>query len=290
MRRAILLIVTLLVGVGCREAFRGIGDNIIIAEVENKQLRISDIHSAMPKGMAGADSIVFIERFTSKWIHNSVKLIAAEQMFESSSIDIDQMVERYRASLMVRKLEQDYINKNYIVPQLDNLIESYYRENGHNFKLSVPLVKGRIVTLPKEYKETKEFLKDMKLADKKGTDFRSICEKNEVELVELNTVWMEYSDFLNRLPIVRQVENMEYLLKKGDIQQLEDEENKYYFQITDVMNIGQQEPLERVEDKIRYILNNRNQSEFLNLYEQKLMREAYERGAIRCVDIRDKDE
>ncbi len=290
MRRAILIFVTLLAGGGCREAFNGVGDDIIIAQVETKTLRISEIHDAMPKGFTDADSLIYIERYTTKWIHNSVKLLAAEKMFASSSHDIEQMVEKYRASLMVRKLERDYINKNYIVPQLDNQIESYYNEHGQNFKLNVTLVKGRIVTLPKEFKQTKELLKDMEQADKKGTDFRSICEKNGVDLIELNTSWMEYADFLNRLPIIRQGENLEYLSKKGEIQQLEDEDNKYYFQITHVMNVGQQEPLERVEDKIRYILNNKNQSEFLNLYEQKLMREAYDRGAIRRVDIKDKDE
>ncbi len=274
--------IALLFVVGCRESSVGMGDNKLIASVESRELRRSDLETLLPKGISGEDSIAFVVRYTKRWIQNSVKLLEAERQLASSAHDLDVMVEEYRNSLMVRRLEREYLAKNYTVPRLDTLVESYYRENGEAFKLNVILVKGRILTFSKDYKETRALRKEMAtLASKRGGDFRSICEKRGLELMEATISWVEYSDFLSLLPIVRRGENLEYLAKKDAIQQLEDEDNIYYFQITEVMRAGEQEPLERVDGKIRYILNNKNQTEFLRRYEETLLHEAQKRGVIR---------
>ncbi len=285
------LLLSLLVAVSCRESSLHIGDDVVIASVEGRTLRSSELERIVPKGLSAEDSTAFVARYAQRWILNSVKLLEADRVFASSAQDIEDMVEEYRNSLMVRRLERDYVNKNYTIPELEEQIAQYYEEHSESFKLNAVMVKGRILTFPKEYKQAKELLKEMtQLADKKGGDFRSICEKRGFELAEFTTSWIEYSDFLSRLPIVRRAQNSEYISKLGKIQQLEDEDNRYYFQVSEVMNIGEREPLERVEDKIRYILNNKSQSEFLLLYEETLLNDALQRGVIRNYTIDERDE
>ncbi len=275
LKRDLLELLTLLTGGTCQQLPLDIGGGEVVASVEYMTLTDNDLRFVMPSGLSPEDSLSFVTRYTEKWIQNSVKLVEAEKIFASSAPDIDRMVEEYRNSLMIRKLEKHYINENFIPSISDEQIEEYYLKNSSNFRLNNHLVKGLIVTLPKDAKDAKELLKQMSIiADKKDSDFRSICEKKRYDLVEFNTSWVEYSDFLSRLPIVRRGNFPEYIFSRK-VQQLEDAEFKYYFQITEVMNVGDIEPLERVKDKITYILNNRNQSEYLRQYEQDLLREAY---------------
>ncbi len=281
LRRVLFALLILLVGVSCRELPLNIGGDKMIASVEDKALRISDLHDIIPATLEGEDSISFMVRYAERWIQNSVKLLEAERVFASSAPDIDKMVEEYRNSLMVRKLEKHHITEKFHPTLSDSEIEEYYQKNSSNFPLTTQLVKGRIVILPKGAKDAKELLKQMTtLADKKGGDFRSICEKKRYDLVEMTSSWVEYNDFLDQLPIVRRGFLPDYISKKG-VQQLEDSEFQYYFQITEVMNIGDIEPLERIKDKITYILNNRKQSEFLRQYEQDLLRDARLREVVR---------
>lgn len=67
----------------------------------------------------------------------------------------------------------------------------------------------------------------------------------------------------------------------GVVHQLEGRDFRYMFQITEVLNIGDTEPLERVKEKIIYILNNKNQTEFLRKYDSQLLEDAQQRGVVR---------
>ncbi len=282
LRIELFALLTLLVGVSCRELPLNGGGDRVIASVEGMELKVSDLDGLMPAELSSEDSLSFVALYAEKWIQNSVKLLEAERLFVSSAPDIDKMVEEYRNSLMIRRLDKHYTNENFRPSLSDEQIEEYYQQNSGNFPLTTQLVKGRIVTLPKDAKDAKELFEQMSaIADKKqGGDLRSICEKKRYDLVELTSSWVEYSDFLSRLPIVRHRNLLEYISNKR-VQQLEDSENKYYFQITEVMNIGDAEPLDRVKDKIIYILNNRNQSEFLRKYEQELLQDAVLRDVVR---------
>ncbi len=281
--RIIFFIATMLATMSsCRELPLNFGGDKTLATVGDKTLRLSDVWSTAPEAMTPEDSISFVRRQTERWIQNSVKLQESERIFASSAHDIDALVEEYRNTLMVKKLERNYVSENF-VPQIEeSQIEEYYSLNGENFRLNSRLVKGRIVILPKSSKSVAELQKQMKtLTNKKGGDFKSICEKQGYELIELTSAWVDYSDFLNRLPIVRSGDYSEYVESLGEVHQLEGRHRKYLFQITEVVNVGDTEPFERVREKISYILNNKNQSELLKEYDSLLLRSAIDKGEVR---------
>ncbi len=281
LKETFFILFTLLLCGACRELPLYIGGDPIVASVEKKTLKTSDLDGVVPAGSSPEDSLSIVTRYVEKWIQNSVKLLESERVFASSAHDIEQMVEEYRNSLMVRRLDKHHISENFHNVVSDAEIEEYYRKNGDNFKLNTQLVKGRILTFPKDYKETKELLKQMStIAGKESGDFKSICEKKRFDLVEFDGEWVDYSEFLSYLPIARSGRLPDYTTTKG-VQQLEGHESRYYFQITDVKSIGDVEPLERVKSKITYLLNNKKQLEFLGEYDDSLLQDAYLRDVIR---------
>ncbi len=281
--RNISALLLLICGVSCQKLPRIMGGDKIVASVDDKELRVSDLVGVIPSGLSPEDSISFVVRYAQKWILNSVKLVEAEQVFASSAPDIDKMVEEYRNSLMIKRLERHKINQDYNITESDEDIKAYYRENSDKFLLTKELVKGRILSFPKDTKDESALLKSMSELTSKGVeDFKSICEKRGFNYAELTGSWIEYTDFLNRLPIVREGSHSPNYMSKSGVQQLEDGEYKYYFQITDVKGLGEIEPIERVEETIRYILSNKNQAEFLQVYEAELLQKAQQqRGFIR---------
>ncbi|MFI3281972.1 MAG: hypothetical protein SNG10_00400 [Rikenellaceae bacterium] len=282
LKRIFLSAIVVVVVSSCRELPLNFGGDRTIASVEDMTLKMSDIDSSVFKGLSPEDSISYITRYAEKWIQNRVKLLESERVFASSAQDIESLVEEYRNSLMVRKLEKYYISENFKIENSDEQIEEYYNQYSDNFRLSTRLVKGRIIAIPKDYKALKELQKQITtLADKRGGDFKSICEKSGLELVEFMTSWVEYSDFLNLLPIVKHGDYSEYTSSLGVVHQLEGRDFRYMFQITEVLNIGDTEPLERVKEKIIYILNNKNQTEFLRKYDSQLLEDAQQRGVVR---------
>ncbi|MFR9603505.1 MAG: hypothetical protein SNG02_06505 [Rikenellaceae bacterium] len=277
-------VLLLLVGVvSCHELPRIMGGDKIVASVGDRELRMSDLSGVVPSGLSPEDSISFVARYAQRWILSSVKLVEAEQVFASSAPDIDKMVEEYRNSLMIKRLEKYKINQDYNITESAEDIKAYYRDNSDKFLLTKELVKGRILSFPKETKDGAALLKSMSELTPKGVeDFRSTCEKRGFSYTELTSGWIEYADFLDRLPIVRDGAHYANFISKSGVQQLEDEDNKYYFQITEVKEVGEIEPLERIEETIRYILSNKNQAEFLQLYEAELLKNAQQkRGFIR---------
>ncbi|MFI3292841.1 MAG: hypothetical protein SNG27_04785 [Rikenellaceae bacterium] len=290
LRIAFIVAITLAISSSCRELPLNFGGDKILASVGDKTLRLSDVWVNSADGMSPEDSVSFVRHQTERWIQNSVKLQESERLFASSSNDVDALVEEYRNTLMVKKLEKNHISQTIVPPIEDEQIEEYYTQNGENFRLNTRLVKGRIVILPKDYKTPKEIKTQMEtIADKKGGDFKSICEKSGVELIEFTTSWVEYGDFMNRLPIVRSGDYSEYTDALGEVHQLDGRNHIYFFQFIDVLNIGDTEPIERVREKILYILNNKNQAELLKKYDSLLMQTAINKGYIRNYTISDKE-
>ena len=85
-------------------------DEDVIAAVDGVELRIADLMRDMPEGITGTDSATFVRMYVDNWVLNRLKLKRAEEVLTSSE-DIERLVEGYRQSLMMRQLDQYYIDK-----------------------------------------------------------------------------------------------------------------------------------------------------------------------------------
>ena len=83
----------------------------------------------MPAGLTGDDSVAFAELYVRKWIGKQLKLSEAEQLFSASADDIEAKVEAYRQSLLIRKLDQFYVDERIDTTFTEEDIAAYY--NAH---------------------------------------------------------------------------------------------------------------------------------------------------------------
>ena len=206
---------------------------------------------------------------------------AGWQLFSSSVADIDRMVEEYRQSLLIRKLDQFYVDRLVDTTFTAEELKAYYNSHKSDFKLDRPIVKGCVVRVPKGYRQRAR-LKELMASKQEARqqDFRDICLKQEFRFEEYTEGWVDWSDFLNQLPTMRS-ESYDALLNKTGIQEMSDRENYYYFRIDEVRRAGDVVPLERLQQTIRRILFNGRQQQVIRDHEEQLYNASMEEGAVR---------
>lgn len=269
-----------LCAVSCRNSSAIFSGDEVLVRVGSKQLSTSDMSAVMPKGLTGADSADYVDAYIEKWIVKQLKLQEAELMFSSSAADIDRMVDDYRQSLLIRKIEQYYLDTEMNNDITDAEIEAYYDSHRGDFRLTKSIVKGRIVEIGENYRRREPLLKLMRSGKaEECRDFEELCRKNNLRLTKFDE-WVDFTEFLGNLPILRSM-NYDGYLSKRDVQQIHHDRIYYCFQITDALVEGDMMPLFMAKDNIRRILINQRQGEVLHAREESIMRNALENGNAR---------
>lgn len=259
-------------------------DENIIAVVDGMCLHIDDVRRDMPEGITDADSVTFVKMYTEHWILNRLKIKRAEQVL-SSSDDIERLVEGYRQSLIMRQLDQYYIDKMLETEITDKQIAAYYRANSAAFKLDHDVVQGVVVKTPKGFRNTTTLTTAIRNSAKGGDwqELDAMAEKHSLSVVNMTSQWVSYSDFLSNLPTERS-RSYNDLIAKSDVQQMTSDDAIFYFIITDRALKGEIAPMASVESDIRRRLYAERRADVVADYEAELKRESVEEGRVMVRD------
>ena len=248
-------------------------NNRIVASVDDNELLLKDIVADMPKGLTGADSVTFAKMYIDNWILNNLKLRRAEEVL-STKDNIDRLVEGYRQSLIMRQLDQYYVDQELDTEITEEQIKSHYRLHSHQFILDHNKVRGIVVRIPEEFRNTSALRDALSKVHKEGTqEINAFAEKHDLQVSDLTGEWVTFSDFLSYLPTVR-TRNYDNLLSEGKVQNMHADDVVFYFTITKVVRKGNIAPLESVTEDIRRMIYAERRSEIIKHYEDKLRYDA----------------
>ena len=265
----------------CQELPNYFADDNTVARVGRKELRMSDLEQIVPQSLSGADSVNFVEAYIDRWLAKQLKLEESELIFSASASDIERKVEEYRQSLLIRKIEQYYIDNEPRTIVTDADIEEYYNAHKSEFRLDKTIVKGRVVAFDEKYRQRDKLLEMMRSPkSERQKDFTDVCIKNGFPLKEF-TQWTDWSDFLAALPTLRSRNYDSLFAKHGEVQKMSADGQTYYFQITEVLHKGDISPLELSRETILRILKTIRQSEAIKNREEIIKKQALENGHAR---------
>ena len=259
-------------------------DEDVIAAVDGIELRIADVMRDMPAGITGADSVTFMRMYVDNWVLNHLKMKRAKEVLTSSE-DIERLVEGYRQSLMMRQLDQYYIDKMLDMEITDKQISAYYRAHSAAFRLDHNVVQGVVVKVPKSFRNTTTLTTAMKNSAKAEdwAELDAMAEKHSLSVTNMTAQWVSYSDFLSNLPTERS-RTYNDLITKSTVQQMSSDDAIFYFIITDRALKGEIAPLASVESDIRRRLYAERRDEVVKEYEAELKRTSVEEGRIMLRD------
>ncbi len=273
----------LLLLTGCQELPRYFVGERPVAQVGERELTLDEIQVSIPNGSSEVDSAAYARLYVDRWVRKQLKLQEAELLFSASAADIERLVEEYREALLIRKLDQYSVDQQLDTTFTEEAIATYYDAHSSEFKLHTTLVKGAVVRLPKSYRQTRR-LRELMASKKESQqqDFRDLCLKNDFELNDYGSEWVEYADLLALLPTVRSQSYNELLTKQG-IQEMNDGSSIYLFRIDEVRREGEVEPIERVRPTIRRILFNQRRQQVIQDRDEARYKAAMEQGLFRIV-------
>ncbi len=281
-KRIIAVMAGALLLAGCRELPRYFVSDTTLAEVGSRKLRVRDVQSAVPQGVTGDDSVAYVRVFVDRWVRKQLKLQEAEVLFSASEEDIDRQVEAYRQALLIRKLEQHYVDRSIDTVFTDEEIAAYYQAHKSDFKLDRPVVKGVIVRFREGYRQAgklKTLIKSTGSVQQQA--FRDICEKNNFTLTDFQEQWVDFSEFLSYLPALQSQNHNSMLGSVATVQEMRDNKSHYFFRIDAVRREGDPIPLERLRTTIRRILFNQRQGEVIRRHEEELLTRGLEENKVR---------
>lgn len=277
-------LLVLLVGLS---SCRLLNEDEVVATVGKATLHSSQLE-AVTSGLTGEDSLRAAESYTEQWVRRQVRAREAARVFSGEIQEVERMVEEYRTSLLVSRLEQNYLSTRLDTLVSDSVVRAYYDEHREEFVMDRTIVKGRIVRLPDSYRQS---VKLFNLMGKKGAeeqqDFLDLCEKNNLELYTFDS-WVDFDEFLSYLPVRRGKSN-EALLSKSKIHEMADADSKYFIEVSAVLKKGERAPYERVAETVRRMLYGRRRSELLQNFSDSLYSAAASEGVIEIVK-QEKDE
>lgn len=272
----------------CRHIPMQMGDAAevdVVAKVDDKALLGADIRRDMPKNLSSVDSVTFAKMYIENWVLNQLKMSRAEEVLSSHEADIERLVEGYRQSLVMRQLDQYYIDNAIDLEITDKQLSAYYRANSASFKLDHDKVRGVVVKAPKNFRNSATLTTALKGVVKRGDaeEVRALCEKHNLQFSDLTPQWVTYSDFMSHLPTERS-SSYASLLGKSGVQQMTSDGSTFYFVIIEVARKGSVAPLECVKEDIRRRLYTERRAEVVGRYEAELKRDAILAGRVTMVD------
>lgn len=281
LRAKIAVVVVAVFLAACQELPSYFASDTTLAKAGGKTLQLRDVTSVVPKGVTGDDSVAFMERYVERWVRKQLKLQEAEVLFSSSEEDIDKMVEEYRQALLIRKLEQLYVDRSVDTVFTDAEIEAYYNDHKADFRLDNTLVKGCIVQFDEGYRQARKLKELMEgRSEAQQRDFRDICAKNDFTVTDFRTTWVDFPEFLSYLPTLR-TQSYDSMLAPGTVQEMRDNRSHYLFRIDAVRREGETIPLDRLRGTIRRILFNQRQGEVIRNHEEELFTRSVEDGEVK---------
>ena len=280
----LLVVATMFAACGNGGNFSGVANGKrVVAKVDDKELMVRDILADMPEGLTGIDSATFVRMYTDNWVLNQLKLSRAEEVLTSHK-DIDRLVEDYRQSLIIRQLDQYYVDKEIETEITSRQIAAHYRLHSSQFKLDHDKVRGVIVRVPDNFRNTSALSEALRNVKGDGmVELNAFVEKHSLQITDLSASWVLFSDFLSYLPTVR-TRSYDNLLQTGKVQSMKSDDVIFYFTITDIVRKGSTAPLETVEEDIRRMLYAERSSDIVKNYEQALKYEAVQSGRVSVDD------
>lgn len=272
------ILYTFLVLLATFSSCRLLNEDEVVARVGKERLRASQL-AVVTSGLEGQDSLVAANSYVDQWVRRQVKAREATRSFGGEIQEVEKMVEEYRTSLLISRLEQKYLSGRVDTLVSDSVVRVYYDSHLEEFVMDRTIVKGRIVRLPDSYRQSLKLYNLMgEKSQESQQDFLDLCKKNDFELYVFDS-WTDFDEFLSYLPVRRGKSN-DHLLARGKIHEMADTDSKYFIEVKEVLKRGERSPFERVAESVRRMLYSRRRGEILQSYNDSLYMDALEQGVI----------
>jgi uncharacterized protein YaeQ len=281
MKKFVLFLVILLALLGCRKRK---SLNIIneepVAVVYKNYLYPSDLKRIIANTVNPADSAAKVSGYIDSWIKKQLILSKAELNLTDDEKDVENQLEDYRASLLIYKYKQNYIEQKLDTTIEDASIQGYYEQHPQDFKLINNVVKAIYIKIALQAPDVSKIKWAFRSSKENDMKFvQQYCKANAKVYDTFNEDWILFNDLLKELPA--KINSQEDFLQRNKYIDAQDSAFLYLVQIKEFKLKNDISPLVFVHNNVKTILLNKKKLDLLNNLEKNIYEDAINQGVIR---------
>ena len=232
----------------------------------------------IPEGMSSEDSALIINAYTERWVREAVMMHEAERNIPQD-LDIDELVQDYRASLILHNYEKKLVEQLLDSTILDNDLKTFYDKNKEQYKLKEPVLRCRLIKIDQsapDIGQLDNWWSDNETEDR-ATIMEYLNEYSELHLLNDST-WYKLSEIApfwvggnlraNQLP-----GNQPIVRSDGTF--------KYYLKVNEVIPAEQQLPISYVKNQAKKVILHKRKMELLDKTKEDMYDEALRKNAVK---------
>lgn len=278
MRKTDLLLISLLFCVSCTDKHDHKGQTPLV-EVDGNFLYKEDLQAVFPAGLSKDDSLLFAEHYIRSWVEDVLLFNQAQSNIPDNG-EIDKLVANYRKALIMHTYQQELISQKLSGEIPEQEIADYYEKNKELFKLDRPLMKGLFIKVPLTAPQLGNVRKWYKTETQDAVEhLEKYSLQNAVKYEYFYDKWVPMADVLDLIPL--KVPEVEDYVNKNRHIELEDTAFHYFLNVSDFRTVGQQEPYEFARPKVKDMVLNLKQVEFMRAVKDDLYQQAVKRDKIK---------
>lgn len=278
MRKTGLLLISLLFCVSCTDKHDHKGQTPLV-EVDGNFLYKEDLQAVFPAGLSKDDSLLFAEHYIRSWVEDVLLFNQAQSNIPDNG-EIDKLVANYRKALIMHTYQQELISQKLSGEIPEQEIADYYEKNKELFKLDRPLMKGLFIKVPLTAPQLGNVRKWYKTETQDAVEhLEKYSLQNAVKYEYFYDKWVPMADVLDLIPL--KVPEVEDYVNKSRHIELKDTAFHYFLNVSDFRTVGQQEPYEFARPKVKDMVLNLKQVEFMRAVKDDLYQQAVKRDKIK---------
>jgi len=259
---------------------RGKNDRLL-AQVYDKALYLSDMEGMIPEGMSSEDSSLIISAFVRNWVRETALLKEAERNIPKE-LDIDKLVEGYRATLIKHNYENIVVNNLLDSTVTQNELGAFYEKNKEQYQLETPIVRYHFIKVPRnapQLNRAQDWWNSSKPEDTAA--LANWCRSNAVISHLQSNSWHKVEDIAAYLPqgtlTVDNVNNRRDFVQRDD-------NFMYFFRVLELVSRKEIAPLAYIEDQARKVILHKRKSQLLEELKDKLFNEAMNKKQVKVFE------
>lgn len=265
-----------LINIGCENSDKRDASDRCLARVYNRSLYLSDMDGMLPIGISAEDSSLIIDKFVTNWVREAAILHEAERNVPKD-LDINQLVENYRASLIKYNYENILVDKflDSIVTKTE--LETFYNINKGQYQLETPIIQCRFIKAFLNSPQIEQVEKWWNNDNPNQAALKNWCERNATIHHLDDSIWYKVVDIGAYMPqgalTVDNVNNKKKFVQK-------DQEFLYLFELLDIVPKNEIAPLSYIEGQAKKVILHKRKTQLLNEMKDKLYDEALRKNGV----------
>lgn len=245
-----------------------------VARVEDAYLYVKDITDILPENTSKEDSLVFTTNFINRWaLKQLLKTTAENNISDKLKVELDQLVEQYRADLYTNEYIERIISRSIDTVVSEEKMKQLYDETKNDFRLNSKLLKLRFVVLSNDHPKYELVKSKFQTFTKKDKEYLESIGIQFKQYALNNDVWVSSNSLFKKFPFLTPANVNDYIVQGKMITEKEDKET-YLIKINEVLDRGAIGPYEYQKPTLKDILLNQQKLKLIQQFEKDITENA----------------